>query len=142
VLTAKVAARGGQSIAYLVALALDHGYPVTIDEFRAATCIDPCNTPVYGDDWAYAFRVNAAELNVTWATCVDLCNVPLRTWGNARLECLINRAKPAQTIALFAYAPGEPTILDDGAPGDVTDTLLEDGAPGDFPGYLLDGGVL
>ena len=81
VLTAKVAARGGQSPAFLVALALAHGYPVTIDEFRPATCIDPCDTPVYGDEWAYAFRVNAAELNVTWATCVDLCNVPLAHLG-------------------------------------------------------------
>jgi uncharacterized protein YmfQ (DUF2313 family) len=142
VLTAKVAAKGGQSRAYLIALAAAHGYAVTLEEFRPATCIDPCDTPVYGEPWAYAFRVNAAELNVVWATCVDLCNVPLRTWGNARLECLIDRAKPAHTIALYAYTPPLPTILDDGTPADPTGTLLDDGTPGDFPGFVLDGGTL
>jgi uncharacterized protein YmfQ (DUF2313 family) len=142
VLTAKVAAKGGQSRAFLIALAAAHGYEVTIDEFRPATCVDPCDTPVYGDEWAYAFRVNAAELNVTWATCVDLCNVPLRTWGNARLECLIDRAKPAHTIALYAYAATVPTILDDGEVGDPSGTLLDDGTPADFPGFVLDGGTL
>lgn len=103
-LVGRITGRGGQSIAYLTTLAAAHGYQVSIDEFRPATCADPCDIPLYTDDWVFAFRVNASEETLHDATCADFCTAPLRTWGNQRLECLIDRTKPAHIIALFAYS--------------------------------------
>lgn len=140
-LVGRIAARGGQSIAYLVGLAAWHGYNISIAEYRPATCVDACDTPVYTDAWIFVFQVHAPEETVRWATCVDYCNVALRTWGNTRLECLINRAKPAHTIALFAYSGADlPFVLDAGAAGAPFGIVLSGGGDGDPSGTVLSEG--
>ena len=44
------------------------------------------------------------------ARCGDHLGVRLRGWGSIKLECLINRHKPAHSIVLFAYRT-EPEAL-------------------------------
>lgn len=100
---AKLAARGGQSRAYFINVALQLGFVVTITEFRPFTCVSECDDPLYDEEWRFAWQVNAPEQTVRDMTCVSGCDEPLRDWGNAVLECVITRLKPAHTHVLFAY---------------------------------------
>lgn len=102
-LITRIIGRGGQSVAYFEGVAARIGFPVTIDEFDPLTCVDPCIGSLYGDDWVFVWRLNAAAVTIRDATCLDGCTAPLRDWGNEPLECTIALLKPAHTIALFRY---------------------------------------
>lgn len=103
VLIARITGRGGQSVSYFEGVAAQVGFPVVIDEFDPLTCVDPCTGTLYGGDWDFAWRLNAAAVTIRDATCLDGCTSPLRDWGNEPLECTIALLKPAHTIALFRY---------------------------------------
>lgn len=102
-LVTQMTATGGQSIAYFISLALTAGFAITITEFTPFNVGMTVNQPIYGTDWAYAWQVNAPLNTVTTFKVTSGVNEALGTWGNSLLECLINRFKPAHTIALFAY---------------------------------------
>jgi uncharacterized protein YmfQ (DUF2313 family) len=108
----KIAGIGGQSRAFFIELAARVGLAAEIDEFHPFTCISYCEDELFNDDWRHVFRVrivgategaDAFVENVSYFTAISRCNERLVAWGNDNLECLINRAKPAHTIALFAY---------------------------------------
>jgi uncharacterized protein YmfQ (DUF2313 family) len=100
---AKVRERGGQSRDYFIGVAAALGYEITIEEFDAHSCVSACNQPIRHEDWRYALRVRAPETTVRWFTCVSGCSDPLASWGNALLECVLNRLKPAHTHLIFTY---------------------------------------
>lgn len=100
---AKLTDRGGQSRAYFIALAGRLGFDIGITEFSPFTCQSACADPATSPTWRFAWRVEAPETTVLDMTCRASCNDPLRTWGNARLECEIRRRQPAHTHLLFAY---------------------------------------
>lgn len=100
---AKLAARGGQSIPFFVELASNLGYVVTITEFRPFRCISKCNDPLTQGDWRFVWQVNAPAETIRTMTVNSGCSEPLRTWGNAPLECNFNRLKPAHTKVIFTY---------------------------------------
>ncbi len=101
---AKVTDRGGQTIDYFVRLAAKYGHAITITEFQPFTCESTVEEEVFDESRAYTFRVNSVLVgDVVEATCEDGCETPLRTWGTHQLECLINRLKPAHTLALYGY---------------------------------------
>lgn len=102
-LIARLVTVGGQSPAYFIGLAAALGYAITITEFRQHTVNDDVNYPLFGVAWVFAWQVNAALNTVTELTVDMTVNDPLATWGNALLECVINRLKPAHTLALFSY---------------------------------------
>lgn len=103
---------GGQAPAYYIAVALALGYTVTIKEFNPYDVDDDVESPLYGDDWAYAWEVNAPLHTVGEFSVDDPCEEPLAWWSNAALECVLNRLKPAHTILLFTYGTPAP----EGAP--------------------------
>lgn len=103
-LVARLTTVGGQSAAYFIALALSLGFSITITEFQQHTVEDDVNHPLYGQPWNFAWQVNAALDTVGYLTVDDTVDDPLAWWGNDALECMINRLKPAHTLALFAYA--------------------------------------
>lgn len=103
-LVAKVIARGGQTKAYFIDVAIARGYVITITEFEQHTVAHPVNAPLYGEDWAFAFQVNAPLNSVGVFTVNTPVSEPLAWWGNLALECVINNLKPAHTKALFAYS--------------------------------------
>lgn len=107
-LLARYTGLGGQTPAYFVGVAAALGYTVTITEFRPYSVNDSVDTPLYDDPWAYAWQVNA-PLNTIGEFTVDTpVSEPLAWWGNAALECVLTRLKPAHTRVLFAYtAPPE-----------------------------------
>lgn len=80
------------------------GIDITVTEFVPSTCEDPCDTPVFDEDWLYVWQVNSIEEAAIWyASCVDTCEDPLDFYDNSVLECVINTHKPAGTHPLFAY---------------------------------------
>ncbi len=100
----KLRAIGGQSRQYFIDLAGLYGFAIEIAEFDLFTAESLCTESLYDEPWAYTFKVIAPALTVQDMTCESFCNEYLTTWGNEILECLINRYKPAHTIALFEYA--------------------------------------
>lgn len=106
-LLARIRGRGDLSRPYMLELARLMGYPnSTITEFGPMTCMDPCDSPVNGEDFIGVWRLNVpVSTSIVEATCESPCDVQLRRWGNTQLECVITRHKPAHTVALFAYAP-------------------------------------
>lgn len=100
----KLSSIGGQSPGYYIDVAARLGYDITITEFSPFVAGDSAGDYVYGDDWAYAWQVNAPEETVTYfAAGEGSAGDPLASWGNELLECVINRLKPAHTIVIFAY---------------------------------------
>lgn len=102
-LVGKLTTLGGQSAAYYIGLAAALGYAITITEFRKHTVRSAVNYPLYSDAWAFAWQVNAALNTFTRFNVKSRVNDPLASWGNALLECVISRLKPAHTHVLFAY---------------------------------------
>lgn len=94
---------GGQSRAYFIELAAALGYEIIIEEHHPHTVADDVAHPIKGDAWRWAWTVRAPESTVTYLTVVGTVDEPLATWGNERLECVIERFKPAHTDVLFAY---------------------------------------
>lgn len=102
---AKLTSRGGQSIAFLEALAAAYGFTVTVSEFRPFRAgINRAGDPLNGEWWPYVFQINAPETTITYFRAgQSAAGEPLRKWGNELLECVISRVKPAHTDVIFAY---------------------------------------
>lgn len=102
-LVAKLVTLGGQSPAYYIGLAAALGYAITVTEFSPFTVVSRVNSPIYGTAWRFAWQVNAALNTVRKFKVSDTVADPLAVWGNALLECVINRLKPAHSTVLFSY---------------------------------------
>ena len=95
---------GDQSRQYYIDVAARLGYQITITEFDTFEAGDHAGDLVNGENWRYAWRVNAPEVTITeFIAGGSSAGDPLRDWGNEQLECVINRLKPAHTLAQFAY---------------------------------------
>lgn len=105
-LITRLTSTGGQSRAFFIALAESFGYTITITEFRPFRVgVSAVGDALYGDDWMYAWRINAPETTVVYFRVgVSAVGEPLRKWGNELLECVFNRIKPAHTILIFGYS--------------------------------------
>lgn len=102
-LVGKMTTVGGQTPAYFIGLAASLGYAITITEFSEHTVNDDVEHPFYGAAWNFAWQVNAALNTITEITVDSLVDEPLAAWGNALLECVINRLSPAHTAVLYSY---------------------------------------
>lgn len=118
----KLAARGGQSRAYYIAVAAALGFEITITEFftfRAGQ--NRAGDRVNGVDWLYTWRITSAEYRIwSFRAGRSTAGERLRRWGNRMLECVIEPLKPAHTILQFAYYAG--SVWDDG------ESVWDDGA--------------
>lgn len=105
-LLTKLRSLGGQSRQYFIDLAAVFGFTITITEFKPFRAgSGHSGDPVCSEAWAFAWRVNAPTVTVTpFRAGAGAAGEPLRIWGNARLECLLSRYKPAHTEVLFAYS--------------------------------------
>jgi uncharacterized protein YmfQ (DUF2313 family) len=101
----KIASRGGQTPQYYINIAAGLGYTITITEFNQFRVgISSVGDPLYGEEWEHAWQVNAPlnsiiEFKVGQSAVGDA----LREWGNDRLECVMNKLKPAHTVVIFSY---------------------------------------
>jgi uncharacterized protein YmfQ (DUF2313 family) len=102
-LVAQMTTVGNQTKQSYINLAARSGYTVTITEYRPWDVGMTIDIPIYGPDWAYAFSVTAPLNTATFFRVNSGVNEALQSWSNVALECLINRFKPAHTIAIFNY---------------------------------------
>jgi uncharacterized protein YmfQ (DUF2313 family) len=102
-LVTKVTNKGGQSRQFFIDLAKNLGYDITITEFSRWTVADRVDKPLLGEDWNFAWQVNAPSETVTYWTARSRVDEPLATWGNKRLECALTRLKPDHTTLIFSY---------------------------------------
>ena len=80
------------------------GIDVTVTEFDARSCDDPCDSPLYDEDWRYVWEVRSNELAAVWhRTCEDPCDAQLDYFDNAALECVLKTHAPAGTWPLVTY---------------------------------------
>ncbi len=100
----KLTSQGGQRAEYFIQIALAAGFVVTVTEPHPHTVDDDVDLPVYDAPWRFAWYINAPAVTVRVFAVDDTVDDPLAIWGNAPLECVIRRYKPAHTQVLFAYA--------------------------------------
>jgi len=105
-LLSKVQAKGGQSRAYFISLAMALGYPAaSIDEFALLTCNSDCNGELNSQNDLLAWRLNLpnASGGLFVMDCDSDCNSALQSWGDEAIQCRIDLFKPAHTSVIFAY---------------------------------------
>jgi len=100
---------GGQSVPYFTDLViLLSGDPAaSVTEPRPFVAGSPAGDGLYFGDWRFAWIVSAPAYAVRhFAAGVSVAGDPLTRSTNARLECVVNRLKPAHTIVHFNYYGG------------------------------------
>lgn len=104
-IVARLTQQGSLSRQFLIDFALNLGFIITIDEFRPFRAgFSHAGDPLTNGDWVYTFQVNAPIETIKYFSAgISQAGDPLASWGNEFLECAINKRKPAETIALFAY---------------------------------------
>ena len=102
-LVARLTTVGGQTAAYLVALAAANGYTISISEYVLFDVTDTVDSLIISYPWQFAFSVQSALLGVFEFSVADSVADALATWSNTGIECIINRYKPAHTQAIFIY---------------------------------------
>lgn len=113
-LVSKLNARGGQSIAYFIAVARALGFYISIRELRPFRIgSGHVGDPLLPEEAVFVWEVVSPETTITYFRAgQSAVGEPLRAWGNALLECRITHLKPAHTQVLFLYYT--PTLLDVG----------------------------
>lgn len=102
----KIRARGGQSIAYFVSLMKALGIDISITEFRPFRVgMSRVGDRLNDRKWLFVFLVNGPAVRVyRFRAGRNGTGHRLRYWrGNAVLECIITRLKPAHSYAMFGY---------------------------------------
>jgi uncharacterized protein YmfQ (DUF2313 family) len=104
-LVARIASRGGQSIAYYVSVAAALGYAITIAEFRQfRVSRSRVGDSLLGGPWLHTWRVNAPSVTMqSFRVGKSAVGEPLRSWGNSELECRLAQFAPAHTVLQFSY---------------------------------------
>ncbi|OGQ23526.1 MAG: hypothetical protein A3I05_08680 [Deltaproteobacteria bacterium RIFCSPLOWO2_02_FULL_44_10] len=103
-LVSKLVQRGNQSLQFFRNLGLLLGYNLQIEEYDQFHVGDPVGGPLYGVEWMHAFGM-IAPLQTIRPFRVNSHTVGERLveFGDDVLECVINKAKPSHSVALFLY---------------------------------------
>lgn len=107
-LAAKVAATGGQTLAYLTAVASALGLTLTLTNLRTFRVGSSyVGDLLWGEDAGWAFLVQGPAQPVVTFKVGDkihgTAGRPLRYWGDLCAECTITKLKPAHTSAVFIW---------------------------------------
>lgn len=94
---------GGQSRRYFESLAASLGYDVAVSSFHPHTVEDDVGASIHGAAWRWAWEVRSEEQTVEYHDVNGTVRDALANWGNDRLECVIRRYQPAESVVLFAY---------------------------------------
>ena len=100
--------RGGQSVAYFVALAASLGVAITIQE----QMVSECGVSVCGDDLAregeqFIWLITLPTERLIDAFCgASECGDALGSFTASTVECPIRQQAPAHTVPVFSYTAG------------------------------------
>lgn len=101
----RISASGGQSVPYFIGIAKALGYTITITQFVPFRFGQRFGMPLCGNDWAFAWQVNAPQFTVTqFKFGSSGFGEPFASWGNTSLQCVIRKFAPAHTTVLFSYS--------------------------------------
>jgi len=105
-LLSKIAAIGGQSIAYFVGFAAALGYTITITEFQPFRLgVSHFGDLLCGPLWEYVWQVNAPSITVSrFRFGPGAFGEPFWTIDNTELECRLRAIMPAHTRLNFSYS--------------------------------------
>ncbi|AGC50753.1 DUF2313 domain-containing protein [Lawsonia intracellularis] len=96
--------RSGISRDWLKRIALLVGYPITISEYRPFRAGSQVGEKLTNTDWLYAFTVHASgNISKRFRSGCSKTGEQLSVWGNELLESVIEKYKPAHSVAFFAY---------------------------------------
>jgi len=103
-LVARLTGLGGQTPQFFIDLLAAYGYVIEIEEFQGFRAgQSSAGTMAAEDDFSLVWRVIHADTSLSlFAAGQSAAGEPLAAFGNASIECLINAAKPAHTVAIFA----------------------------------------
>lgn len=100
---------GGQNVTFYKELVNNFGIDIDVIDvedqppFRAG--YGRAGDKLTNGNWRYAFVITAPVENATvFRAGLSRAGDPLRSFSNPTIECLINKHKPAHTIALFRFA--------------------------------------
>ncbi|HDR9510656.1 phage tail protein [Burkholderia cepacia] len=101
---ARFANSGGQSIQFYIDFAANLGFEITVTQFAPFRVgQNRAGDPVYSEAWAYAWRVNAPAVTISYfRASQSAAGEPLATWGNSVLACEMRAIKPAHTEVIVA----------------------------------------
>jgi uncharacterized protein YmfQ (DUF2313 family) len=100
----RLTATGGQSIQYFTAVAAALGYAITITQYTPSRFGRRFGLPFGGQDWAFAWQVNAPTFTVSRLQFGGAFGSPFASWGNNVLQCELQTYSPAHTILLFQFS--------------------------------------
>jgi uncharacterized protein YmfQ (DUF2313 family) len=104
-LLARLISQGGLSKGYYLDVLQALGYTTaTITEFREPTVDDDVDSLLIGDSWEAAWQINAPLLSTTELTVESEVDLALAEWGDALLECVLNRINRAGATLVFNYS--------------------------------------
>ncbi|MDZ7804347.1 YmfQ family protein [Thiohalophilus sp.] len=101
----KLTSTGDQSRAYFIRLADTLGFPdAAITEYDPHTVDMSVDAPIYGADWQFAWQLSAPTPAIDQFNADSTVDESLGEQSpTTRLECVINKRKPAHTLALYEY---------------------------------------
>ena len=101
----RLAGSTGFSRPYIIGIAESLGYVgATIDEFEPFTVGSDVDARLFDVDWRFIWILNLPDdSGVVYFTADSGVDERLANWGDALLECVINRLRPAHTRVFFAY---------------------------------------
>jgi uncharacterized protein YmfQ (DUF2313 family) len=103
-LVSKLISTGGSTPQYFIEVAQALGFNATIQEFSPFVAGSAAGDPLNSELWQFVWKMTSTLSGVfDFRAGVSRAGEPLKSWGNAILECAISAIKPAHTTCLFAY---------------------------------------
>lgn len=100
---AKILAVGGYTKAFFLQVLQGYDIDAQIEEFMPYDVDADVDTPIYDQDWIFAWMITLPADTLRVFTVLDGVDAPLAEMGNGFVECLIKRLVPAHVFTLFNY---------------------------------------
>ena len=102
---AQLRASGSLSVQFLINVAANAGYTITIQEFSRFQAGSQAGDPLTNAGWDFVFDVTSDDFTAKHFTAGSKAGEPLVVYGNSTVRCLIEKFKPSGTIAAFNLMP-------------------------------------
>ena len=94
---------GGQSREFLTYIAKTLGYEITITEYKERTHGSYFGELFGNEEWNFVWQIKAQSLNYQRRDYGQAFGDLYQSWGNQRLECVLNKLVHAHRKLIFSY---------------------------------------
>ena len=101
---ARLSGPSGQSVPFIISFAAALGFQITVSEFTSFQFGQQFGSLMNGDSWAFVWQANAplvTKNEFTFGT--SGFGESFASWGNAALECELQKISPAHSKVIFSY---------------------------------------